>query len=444
LPLHAGQEPARIPIIDAKPGTPGLGGGLRFGSGPYIGEASDRLDLVPLYLYEGKHLFAHGTSAGVHLYRNKRFMADLFARYRFLGVDPGDDPALEGLAERDQTVDAGLSVGTRGKWGQLRLEWLTEVLDKHNGQEASLIYRYEFERGRWSFSPYAGIVWQDAEFTDYYFGVDPDEAGPLRPEYTPGDAFNFQYGLNTSYAVNSRFMVFANLGLEELDTSIQDSPIVEPGINGAVFVGGSYFFGNVFDPTVPADGERKGEWTWRLNYGYQADGNIVGEINHGDFEKSENVSTQIGGVTFGKLLNAGPRVEFFGRLALFRHFEEPYQDNFNSYAAYIMAMGKGYLGWSGQPTFRWGFGFGFNYAEKIPAEEVISQGNKGNESQQFLNYLEMQLDFPFRLMTKAKALKRCWTGITLVHRSGIFATSDFLGNVFGGSDWITLHVECTR
>ena len=54
------------------------------------------------------------------------------------------------------------------------------------------------------------------------------------------------------------------------------------------------------------------------------------------------------------------------------------------------------------------------------------------------------VDFPLSKMSKAKGLRNCWVGLTIVHRSGIFSTSDILGNVFGGSDWLTAHWECIR
>jgi hypothetical protein len=56
----------------------------------------------------------------------------------------------------------------------------------------------------------------------------------------------------------------------------------------------------------------------------------------------------------------------------------------------------------------------------------------------------MTLDFPLRRVSKAEWLQACYAGLTIVHRSGIFGTSDFLGDVAGGSDWITAHLECTR
>ena len=69
---------------------------------------------------------------------------------------------------------------------------------------------------------------------------------------------------------------------------------------------------------------------------------------------------------------------------------------------------------------------------------------KGRSTNQFLNYLEMTVDFPLSKITKAKALRNCWAGLTIVHRSGIFSSADLLDNVFGGADWLTAHIECIR
>ena len=224
-----------------------------------------------------------------------------------------------------------------------------------------------------------------------------------------------------------------------------DSPLVEEDGFSTAFVGGTYLFGNARKPEYIADPARVGEWSWRVNYGYQADGNIVSEIDQGDFSKSEVADTNIGGLTFSKLLSAGERIDFLGRVAWFRHFEEDEGNgNFSSYAAYIMAMGKGYSGWSNEELFRWGFGFGMSYAQTVPIAEQRKQASKGDNTAHFLNYLEMTLDFPLRRVSKAKWLQNCYAGLTIVHRSGIFGTSDFLGDVSGGSDWLTAHLECMQ
>ena len=108
-----------------------------------------------------------------------------------------------------------------------------------------------------------------------------------------------------------------------------------------------------------------------------------------------------------------------------------------------MARGTGYSPWSKEEAFRWGFGFGMSYAQTVPIAEQRKQAAKDDNTAHFINYLEMTLDFPLRRISKARWLERCYAGLTIVHRSGIFGTSDLLGDVSGGSDWITAHLECT-
>ena len=64
-PLQA-QEVAEIPFWHQPPGSAGLGGGFRFGQSPYLAADNDdqrEIDLIPLYLYEGKYFFARGVSS---------------------------------------------------------------------------------------------------------------------------------------------------------------------------------------------------------------------------------------------------------------------------------------------------------------------------------------------------------------------------------------------
>ena len=80
----------------------------------------------------------------------------------------------------------------------------------------------------------------------------------------------------------------------------------------------------------------------------------------------------------------------------------------------------------------------------MPIAEQRKQDAKGDNTSHFLNYLEMTLDFPLRRVSRSSWIKDCYAGLSIVHRSGIFGTSDFLGDVSGGADWITAHLECTR
>ena len=447
--LGGAQEVGEIPFFHAPPGSAALGGGIRFGNNPYRAPDNDdqrKRDLVPLYLYEGKYVFARGTAGGIHIVDTDALEFNLYARYRFQQLDPDINAYYEGLETRRQTLDAGLQFALTQPWGDLKLAWLTDTLGHHEGNEVELSYRYRFEAGAWSLSPFVSWSWRDENLTDYYFGVSEAEARPDRPAFSAGESSWVGFGLNTAWHVTDRVVLFGNVGFYGTDSDVVDSPLVEETGFAAGFIGGTYNFGNARSPDYIEDPERQGEWTWRVNYGYQADGNIVGEIDQGDFSRSSVAEdARIGGVTLSKLLSGSGRVEVYGRFAVFRHFEEK-EDNgkFFSYAAYIMAMGKGYSPWSKEEWFRWGFGFGASYADKVPIAEQRKQAARDRNTSHFLNYLEMTLDFPLRRVSRANWLQNCYAGVTIVHRSGIFATSDILGDVGGGSDWITAHLECVR
>jgi len=442
------QEVWEIPFFDAPSGTAGLGAGMRLGQDPYLSSDNDgqrRLDLVPLYFYEGKYLFLHGTSAGVHVVKNESFELNFYTRYRFQALDPDRHSFYQGLEKREQTLDAGVQMQVSRDWGELHWYWIADTLGKHNGQEVQVSYRYRFETGRWSISPLVNFTWQNGDLGNYYFGISEAEALPDRPVYLPGKSQWLGFGVNTAWRASDRMVLFGNVGISGGNSAVSDSPLVDQSWSSQVFVGGTYLIGNTLRPDYIIDKERQGEWSWRVNYGYQADGNIVSEIDQGDFGKSSFADTNIGGLTYSKLLTAGKRIDFLGNLALYRHFEKDEgNDNFLSYAAYIVARGRGYSSWTRDELFRWSLGFGMSYAENIPVAEQRKQESKDDNISHYLSYLEMSLDFPLRRISRAKWLQRCYAGVTLVHRSGIFGSSDLLGDVSGGSDWISAHLECTR
>lgn len=439
----AAQEITRIPIENAPPQTPAIGGGIRTGNDPYVGGGLDP-DLVPLYLYEGKWLFAHGTSGGIHAFKNDHFSLDLMIRYRFSKLDPSANSQLEGLNKRSQTLEGGVSGSWFGRFGELNAEYVWDAQNNHNGNEFDLSYRYPFVWGNFTLSPFASLIWQDEDLVNYYYGVSEQEAANSGfAAYQAGAATNFAYGLNTNYQLTDHIFLFANIGFLAYDSSIRNSPIVEEDFTSGLYFGAGYMFGDM-------DGQRKGsvardtKWSWRINYGYTGEHNIVPEPMQGNFSESNKVQTDIGGLTLGWLAQSGERVDFYLKGALYRHFEKDFQEDFWNYTAYMMAIGKGYLPWSDKLAFRWGFGFGFSAAEKVPWIEQVKQGERDRNTSHFLNYLEWTADIPLDLMFASRVTRNCFVGVTVVHRSGIFETADILGEVFGGADWYTLHLECLR
>lgn len=445
--LFAVNQVNQTPIINAPPGTVGLGFGYRFGNSPYVDidnisseENSNSTDLVPLYLYEGKYFFMHGTSAGVHLINTPNFALDVIGHYRFDRLEAKASNFYDGMDDRDQTVDGGIALSLKQPWGILTATAVTDLFGKHNGEEYDLTYRYTADFGKLSLSPFISYVHQSRDLTDYYYGVDIDEANPSRPVYQADSDDFFRIGMNTEYQLTEGWSLFANLAYEEVSDEIRDSPLTDEDHLFSAFVGAGYNFGDIWDEQRVSK-ERKGEWSWRVNAGYTVE-DTFHRVLRGSFKRSEDVHTYLAGFTLGKLLQDGEKVDYWGRVSINRRFENNEQSDFFEYVAYVMAMGTGYSPWTNRELFRYGLGFGFSYADKVPIVEQIKQDRRDRNTGHFLNYLEAQVDTPIQNIFGKNASKNCYVGLTLVHRSGIFGTSDILGNVSGGSDVLTGHFEC--
>lgn len=245
-PAVAGYEVTRIPVEGLPDGTPGLGAGIRASQDFYVGQDREP-DLVPLYLYEGRWVFAEGTAAGIHLLDDDIFSLDLLVRYRFNALDPDDYGEIaDGLSTRRQTLDGGVSGGVKTPFGHVKVEWVTDFQDRHNGNELDINYRYPFEWGNFSLSPFITFSFVDADLANYYFGVSQEESDATGiPAYEVGNTQNFSFGVTTSWHATEHIFVFANLGYLVLNSDIQDSPLVSEDVDGVAYVGAGYFFGSV-------------------------------------------------------------------------------------------------------------------------------------------------------------------------------------------------------
>jgi MipA family protein len=442
--IHTGEIPK---------GTVGLGVGWRFGDSPYVGidhvgslwHEGD-YDVLPFYYYEGDWLFAHGSSAGIHLFNNETFSLDAVLSYRFDRLEADVDEFFHTVEDREQTLESGFAGSVRGDWGKFTLSALGDTMDRHNGYAVDMTYRYEWQADQWTVSPFASLIYHDSDLNNYYYGVSQSEARDDLPGYSADDALFLRAGLNTSYAWSKRMRVFANVSVDQLDNSVRDSPLVDEDYVAQAMVGLAYAFGSTLDEErgFRRNPERGNEWSWRVNYGYTAEESFA-TVHRGHIKKNEDVDTNLIGLTLGKLLLDGDRADFWGKVSLNRRLEHEYQDDFFEVNAYVMAMGTGYSPWTNRELFRYGFGYGFSYADSVPIVEQVKQENRGENTSHFLNYLEAQVDFPLRnLFGDQSPLGNCYAGLTIVHRSGIFGKVDILGNVAGGSDVLTGHLECKR
>ncbi|NNJ73167.1 MAG: MipA/OmpV family protein, partial [Enterobacterales bacterium] len=166
----------------------------------------------------------------------------LHGEFRFDGYDPKDSLALQGMKERKQSFDAGISFNYSAIWGQTEIIYIADATDTHDGDELRLTYQYPYTSGKWLVVPSIGINWQDESLVDYYYGVTATEASAERPEYNGFKASNVFAQLSMGYQIDDDLKLLAGVKYSKFDDDILASPIISRSTQADVFAAVVYIF----------------------------------------------------------------------------------------------------------------------------------------------------------------------------------------------------------
>lgn len=441
LPSHAAGNTEPLTDILSTPGSAGLGFVTRIERSPYLGGGT-RFDLLPLYLYEGDRLFLHANRGGIKLFDHTDQRLDIFVEQRLEGSPSSEIPAsLTGMAPRDSSIDLGLAYRWRQPWGTLQAELVHDVSGTYRGNEARLGYSYDWRSGPWMLRPSLTIAARDSRLNNYYYGVQTSEALAGRPAYAPGAGINTSIGLYGSYDLTERWRLLGGVSATFLDSKVRDSPVIQKGVQPAIYVGAAYDFGG-----------HKREWAeessptyFKLLYGKSTeDGCHLAKIITAQCLSTASVNgTSIAGIQVGKPfinnLNGWP-LDFVGYVGLTHHDERGLQKNGVQVDLFMKAIYSGFP-WSERVKTRLGLGVGVSMAQRVPYIEATSQAANGKPASRLLNYLDPTLDVSLGDLIGSRGLKDTFIGFGVSHRSGIFGSSRLLGNVNGGSNYIYTYIE---
>jgi MipA family protein len=145
------------------------------------------------------------------------------------------------------------------------------------------------------------------------------------------------------------------------------------------------------------------------------------------------------GRPFIERLNGWP-LDVIGYLGLLHHSERGLQQDFWQIDADMKVFYFGFP-WSDLVRTRVGFGLGISYAQKVPFVEQRDQASRGRNASKLLNYLDPSIDVSVGDLFGIRTLRETYFGFGVSHRSGIFGSSQLLGNVNGGSNYIYTYIE---
>ncbi len=416
--------------VVSEPGGAGVGAALRMERSPYRG-AGTRNDLVPLYLYEGEYLYLHAYRLGLKLEASERHRFDLFLSHRFEGFPYDRVPAsLAGMAPRGPGLDYGASYEYRGGWGAAYAELLHDAVNVSHGTELRLGYRYDWRSGRLSLRPQLQVGLRDAKLNNYYYGVLPAEANAARPAYAPGAGANVQFGLYGSYALSERWRLLAGATATRWSEGVRASPIVSDRGERALMLGLMYDFSPEHKPWP-----EKNPLLVRAFAGRATECDVAKVVRLVCTSVQTRDQTRVASLEVGRhfieRLNGWP-FDIVGYVGLLRHDERGVQPDITQVNAQMKGLWYGFP-WSDRVMTRIGLGVGVSYAHGVPLLEVRDQEKNGRNTSRLLNYLDPTIDVSVGDLLGMRTLKRTFIGLGVSHRSGIFGTSQLLGNVRGGS-----------
>ncbi|NTV29282.1 MAG: MipA/OmpV family protein [Candidatus Omnitrophica bacterium] len=205
-----------------------LGVGVLTSTSPYHGVGT-RVMTLPLVVWDHKGFYIKGEEFGYRLYKEKPLKVSVMVSPRLMGYHSSDSDALQGMEDREMSLDAGVRAEWAGPWpgGVLSAKVVSDVLSRSRGQEAELRLAEELKGEIWHFTPAVGVRVQSSRLTDYYYGVRAEEVRADRPEYRPGAAVNYFAEAMLSCGVARNWIMVIKGGAMSPDSCIRRSPIVE-------------------------------------------------------------------------------------------------------------------------------------------------------------------------------------------------------------------------
>lgn len=148
-------------------------------------------------------------------------------RYNFAGYDSSDSAFLNGMEDRDASLDLGIGLSYKKQHWAAKFDAQHDVIGNSNGFKLKASIGKTFYFGPIFVEPNLGLHYWDNQYVDYYYGVSVNEATSGREVYQGRYAINKKLGLNISTPIF--FGGFTRLSLEQIwyDASIANSPLTD-------------------------------------------------------------------------------------------------------------------------------------------------------------------------------------------------------------------------
>ncbi|SFV54416.1 MltA-interacting protein precursor [hydrothermal vent metagenome] len=212
-----------------------IGVGSYFQTQPYK-NTSTIITPSPVLFYDNGIVYARWTCFGVYIYGHKAdkqlhqdysWGFSLTIQPRPYGYKPSDSTALRGLDEKKSSLEGGVAYAISRDDTYLEAMLLTDILRHHNFYIAKVESGLKYKINEWSFYPSISLIYESKKFTDYYYGINVQEANrTIYDLYQPNGGVRAGVQTYISYPLTKKWSVFFNLHIDRLTNPAKNSPIV--------------------------------------------------------------------------------------------------------------------------------------------------------------------------------------------------------------------------
>jgi outer membrane scaffolding protein for murein synthesis (MipA/OmpV family) len=210
-----------------------------------VGDARRRNVLLPIVLLNYRDLaYWSIAGGGVWLYTSadRSFKAGVGVKVR-PGYRPDDDPELIGMKKRQTSLDGYINALLLTPVVNIGLAYYQDIGDVTKGGMLTVRLVHNFQiTPDFRLTPNAGLEWERSKIVNYYYGVRPEEAQPVRPSYVGHDSVNYGAGVTGAYLIGRSWSLLAGIHATHLSNGISDSPIVPRRHTKLAFFGVGWTF----------------------------------------------------------------------------------------------------------------------------------------------------------------------------------------------------------
>jgi len=104
---------------------------------------------------------------------------------------------------------------------------LSDILGRYDSWIFKTEAGYDFEYGKFAFYPSLIFIYQTAQFTNYYYGVETDEVNAQRAAYAPSEGLQIGAQTYIKYPLTNELSALVNLRIDKLSQEAINSPLVD-------------------------------------------------------------------------------------------------------------------------------------------------------------------------------------------------------------------------